>query len=225
MFCLPARAPHAEPSDAAYHVYCPRCQDWVGGACLQRGRVICPKCRTGEVGFVQPELLIYQGRYAGRPVKSMQGPAERDFLDQWLHEQVSRADTGPAARELQLAILAHLGWLDARRLKVSAGPDISRYERAWRAQQQPAAEPEPVPEAPASAAAKPVVALVALDSPAPWWAQVLYLPRLISPQLLALAYRTQSKREHPDVGGSHVRMQRLNEARAAALQWLVLAGK
>ena len=92
-------------------------------------------------------------------------------------------------------------------------------QRNHRQQAQQQQDRQPVPPRPPVAPVREPE-LFTLPQPPSWWAQLLQLPAKVNGEMVQTAYRAQSKTAHPDVGGSHARMQRLNEARAAAQAWL-----
>ena len=128
---------HAEPSAAAYHVYCPACARWSGGAVAEAmglgvWLVRCPACGSAAPGSFSPAQAVPGGVYAGRAVSSLASEDERDFLGYVL------TASPPTERGLRLAILWQLGWLSAARQRVLAGPDLARL-RARLAREQRAA--------------------------------------------------------------------------------------
>ena len=128
---------HAEPSAAAYHVYCSACARWSGGAVaevvgLGVWLVHCPACGSAAPGSFSPAQRLPGGVYAGRSVSSLATENERDFLGYVL------TTSPPTERGLRLAILWQLGWLSAGRADVLAGPDLARL-RSRLAREQRAA--------------------------------------------------------------------------------------
>lgn len=132
---LPHVLAHAEPSAATYHVYCPACAGWVGGAVaraygLDLWAVSCPRCGSAAPGRVQPDHVLPFGPYSGRTVSSLRTPAGRDYLDSLLQAPLAAPGTVPP-QDLRLAILWHLGWLSAERAQVPAGPNLGRLRAEW----------------------------------------------------------------------------------------------
>ena len=66
----------------------------------------------------------------------------------------------------------------------------------------------------------PLAASAPEQEPCPQWVGVLGVPWPVTAQQIRRAYLRLSKRCHPDVGGSHSAMQKINQARDEAEAWL-----
>lgn len=65
---------HAEPSAAAYHIHCPACGRWVGGAVahevsLGSWTVACPQCGSGATGRISLDCVLPFGLQVTTPGK------------------------------------------------------------------------------------------------------------------------------------------------------------
>lgn len=139
----PARRPHADPCDPAYHVYCPHCATWAAGAQAvvpQYGLagelvVQCGRCGTSTIGRFDPEQIVLPfGAFSGRSIASLRSPQELAVLDQLLlHRRQGLVTRTPP---LYLAILWQLGWLSPERQQQPPGPDVEAYRQAVVREQQ-----------------------------------------------------------------------------------------